>query len=129
MQDLGTVISLIFAVIVTIIVIVATYYGSKWAVKRMSSLSSSKYINILDKAPLAQDKFLAITKIGEKHFLISVTPHNINLLTELEGTDLIENTKKNGVDDFSKIFKNIMQGKNLKKSQLDMERGDSWNDF
>ena len=124
-QDLGTVISLIFAVIVTIIVIVATYYGSKWAVKRMSSLSSSKYISILDKAPLAQDKFLAITKIGEKHFLISVTPHNINLLTELEGTDLIENTKKNGVDDFSKIFKNIMQGKNLKKSQLDMERGDS----
>lgn len=125
LQDLGTVISLIFAVLVTIIVIVATYYGSKWAVKKMSILSSSKYINIIDKAPLAQDKFLAITKIGDKHFLISVTSHNINLLTELESTDLIENIKKNGTEDFSQIFKTIMKGKNLKKSQPDMERGDS----
>lgn len=124
-QDFGTVISLVFAVIGVILVLVLTYYGSRWAAKKMSVSVSSKYINIIDKAPLAQDKFLAIAKIGEKHFLISVTPHNINLLSELESTDLVEILKKNSVTDFSDIFKNVLHNKFIKKSKTDMERGDS----
>lgn len=44
----------------------------------------SRYMNIVDKIMLGQNKYLAIAEICNKYYLISITDSNINIIKELE---------------------------------------------
>lgn len=51
---------------------------------RTSNIFKSKYINIVDKIVLGQNKYLAIVEISDKYYLLSITDSNINIIKELE---------------------------------------------
>lgn len=75
----------------------------------------SKYIRIIDKIVLGQEKFLSIIEIGNKYYLLSITGNSIKIIKELEKEDLIEATQNdanqlNGFD-----FKKILESFNSKK--------------
>ncbi|WP_374049899.1 MULTISPECIES: flagellar biosynthetic protein FliO [unclassified Sedimentibacter] len=61
-----------------------TYYSTKWLSAKTSIGMKSKYINIVDKIMLGQNKFLAIAEINGKFYLIGITEKNINVLRELD---------------------------------------------
>jgi len=105
----------IFSVIISIIGIVLvlffTYYCTRWLAIKSNNIQKSKYINIIDKAVLGQNKYLAIAEISNKYYLLSVTDQSINILKELNEFDyeIKENINPNvNVNlDFSKIFSKI----------------------
>lgn len=75
------------SIIGIILILLLTYFGSRWLVKRMSGSASGQNIKILDRAFLGQDKYVAIVKVGTKHLLIGVTSHEISRLCELGDED------------------------------------------
>lgn len=69
----------------------------------------SKYMNIVDKIMLGQNKFLAIAQINSKYYLLSITEKNINILKELEDFQALpEEDPENGMD-FNKIINKFLK--------------------
>jgi len=97
-----------------IFVLFLTYYGTKWLSVKATNISKSKYMNVIDKIVLGQNKFLAIVEISNKYYLLSITDNNINIIKELDELELkvTENSTENL--EFNKIFSKILKNKQFK---------------
>lgn len=74
-----------------IVVLFITYYGTRWLSAKANNLNKSKYMNVVDKIMLGQNKCMAIVEITNKYYLISITDSNISILKEIEHQDLTVN--------------------------------------
>lgn len=116
----------IFSVIISIIGIVFvlyfTFYCTKFLSVKANSIQKSKYINIIDKAVLGQNKYLAIAEIKNKYYLLSISDQSINILKELNDFehDNHENIYQNANInlDFNKIFSKISDSINKKGNEI-----------
>ena len=96
--------SLIFSIIGIIVVLFLTYYSTKWLSTKTNVAMKSKYMNIIDKIMLGQNKFLAIAEICNKYYLISITENNISIIKELEDFKPLINEAPEINMQFNKIF-------------------------
>ena len=71
----------------------------------------SRYMNIVDKIMLGQNKFLAIAEVNNKFYLLSITEKNINILKELEDFQLLPDENPENNMDFIKIINNFLINK------------------
>ncbi len=79
----------IFTAIFTLAVIVAILFAAWWFTKKVASGSSfsspqSRYMKIIDRIPLAQDRFIVLVQVEEKVYMAGVTASQITLLAELD---------------------------------------------
>lgn len=82
---------LIYLVLVLIGVIALAYYVSKWLSKRYAVQGqNTKYLKVIDRIVIGQDRSLCIVKVGEKSMLLGVTQHNISKICDLDSEDLPE---------------------------------------
>ena len=101
---------LIISVIGIILVLLLTYYGTKWLSSKSSLGLKSKYMTITDRMMLGQNKFIAIAEINNKYYLLGVTENNISILKELDDFHpLPEKIEKNMY--FDKILNKFMKSK------------------
>lgn len=103
--------SVIISIIGIILVLFFTYYSTRWLSLKANNIQKSKYINIIDKAVLGQNKYLAIAEISNKYYLLSISDQSINILKELNDFHL-DNTENIDLNsnmnlDFSKIFSKL----------------------
>lgn len=99
-----------------IFVLFLTYYGTKWLSLKANSMSKSKYMNIVDKIVLGQNKYLAIVEVSNKYYLMSIAENNISIIKELDENELIIQKSEGSIAtniEFNKIFSKFM--KNDKK--------------
>lgn len=104
--------SVLLALVAFIIVIVGAYYASKLVSKKSVSLSKGKYIEIIDKAMLANDKWLCIVKVAQKCYLISVTSSAINIIAELSLDEIpysIDTDKQQSNTPFAKYMQEFIR--------------------
>ena len=101
--------SLIFSIIGIIVVLILTYYSTRWISTKSNLTMRSRYINIIDKIILGQNKFLAIAEICNKYYLISITEKNINIIKELEDFKLLPDVKTENNIEFSNILNKILK--------------------
>nr|WP_312577577.1 flagellar biosynthetic protein FliO [Sedimentibacter sp.] len=96
-----------------IFVLFLTYFSTKWLSVKASSITKSKYMNIVDKIVLGQNKYLAIIEVSNKYYLISITDNNINIMKELDEIELnvVANTSES--TEFNKIFSKLFKNKQL----------------
>lgn len=87
---LGSIIPLILALLAVVAVIYLSYIFSKYMAIGGSRMSGAKYMRIVDRMMLGQDKMIAIVQIGTSYYLAGVTSQNVQILKELEGEELIE---------------------------------------
>lgn len=108
-------IPLLLAIIGVAIVIYLSYLFSKFISVGASKINAAKYMNVVDRLAVGQDRLLMILEIGEKYYLTSVTTQNIQILKELEKDELIEKNieKTNFMQDgaFKKTFQGILASK------------------
>lgn len=81
---------MILALLAVAAVIYLSYVFSKFMALGGSRISGAKYMRIVDRMMLGQDKMLAIVQIGDTYYLAGVTSQNVQILKEIEGEDLIE---------------------------------------
>lgn len=63
--------------------------------------SQASDLKISARIPLGEKRFLMVVSIAEKHFLLGVTPQNINLISELDHFN-VRDTARNSL--FERLF-------------------------
>jgi flagellar biosynthetic protein FliO len=87
LSETKNLISAIFKVVSSLIVVVALMLGFVYLLKRFGinkGLQSSSMVKVLETKMVAPKKYIAIVEVAGKTLSIGVTDHNINLLTELD---------------------------------------------
>lgn len=115
---LGTIGSLLIALLGFILIIYLAYFATKKMGKRMSIRGvGNKNIKILESVAIGQNKSIAIIEAAGKVLLIGITQNEITLICELDENmiDKSEDEKSVGGMDFSKAFKAALEDKFGKK--------------
>lgn len=118
MGGLGSIIPLLLALLAVVAVIYLSYALSKYLAVGASKISGARYMRIVDRMLLGQDKMMAIVQIGTTYYLAGVTSQNVQIIKELEGDELIEmNPANEGFMGISQIksFKNALNKQLNKK--------------
>lgn len=53
-------------------------------------MSGTRYMRVVDRMMLGQDKMMMIVQIGESYYLAGVTSQNVQIIKEISGEELIE---------------------------------------
>jgi flagellar protein FliO/FliZ len=75
--------SVVSVILVCAIIIVIAWLFSRLLGKTWSRAQKGRYLDIIDQAPLGQDRALLIVRIQDKYYLVGSTPQNIQLIAEL----------------------------------------------
>ncbi|MGE4213259.1 MAG: flagellar biosynthetic protein FliO [Anaerotignaceae bacterium] len=73
-----------FTFVIVILILYFSYVTTKWIGGKAIASRGSKYMKILDTLAVTQDKSVIILQADKKHLLLSVSPTDIKLITELE---------------------------------------------
>ncbi len=95
---LDALIPMLIALIAVFAVIYLSYVFSKYLAVGAGKMSGARYMRIVDRLMLGQDKMVAIVQIGTTYYIAGVTTQNIQILKELEGEELLEmSTSQDGI--------------------------------
>ena len=70
------------------IILVGTYYATKWIAKSGMIQSQSPNIKVIETFKVTTGKYIQIIKLGAKYYAIGVTKDNITFLTPLDEDQL-----------------------------------------
>jgi len=87
---LDGIIALILALVAVGAVLYLSYLFSRYLAVGASKVNKSKYVRIIDRVVLGQDRMMLVAEIGGKYYLIGSTAQSIQILTELEEDDIRE---------------------------------------
>lgn len=74
--------------VVFILVLVATYYTTKWIGRTGAIQQQSGNIKVIETFRIAQNKYIQIIQLGSRYYSIAVTKDHISFLTSLEEEQL-----------------------------------------
>jgi flagellar protein FliO/FliZ len=105
---------LVGAVFVVVIMLVFTYYGSRWYAKRMGlapGQGAGKYIRVVERAVLAQGSAVCVVKIGEVYYLLGVGDKQVTMLGTLDGFVESEASARDPGVPFSRLLSGLIAKK------------------
>ena len=85
---LSNVIQMILIFIIFILVLVATYFTTKWVGKTGAIRANSPNIRVKETFKIAPNKYIQIIELGNRYVAIGVSKDNITFLTELSEDQL-----------------------------------------
>lgn len=99
-------------VLLLIIILFAAYYTSKFVGKMtMGQLKNSNF-QVIDAYRITPNKVLQIIKVGNKFLLIAITKDEINLITELDESEVfIKDTGTKEIQSFKQILDKLKNRK------------------
>jgi flagellar protein FliO/FliZ len=90
MSTLASFFKLVMLLIVFILILVASYYCTKWYAKSGLLKNPSSNIQVLESFSLGQGRQICIVQIGDKCLAIAICKEQITFLTELDRDSLME---------------------------------------
>ena len=75
--------SVVSVILVCVIILVIAWLFSRLLGKTWAHAQKGRYLDIIDQAPLGQDRALLIVRIQDNYYLVGSTPQNIQLVAEL----------------------------------------------
>lgn len=81
---LGDVISMLFALIGTVCIILLTYYASRWYAKRMGPIAGGRHIKVIDRLVVSKTGSLLIVEINGSQYLMGISDQNVQMLMQLD---------------------------------------------
>ena len=85
---LENVLQLLAVLVIFILVLVATYYATKWVAKKSGMQGQSRNIRVIETFKIAPNKYIQIIQLGSRYYSIGVTANNITFLAELDEDQL-----------------------------------------
>ncbi len=110
-------IELILAILAMAGVIYLSYLFSKYLASSTSKINNAKYMKVVDRLPIGQDRSVIILQIGDKHYLIGNASQSIEILAELSEEQLVELPNESYLALNSDSFKNALNGILSKKTK------------
>lgn len=102
--------TILVPLITIILVLVLCYLFSRYISQKMSSVTNTSNIKVIERVLLGQDKYLAIALICNTYYLIGVTNQNVQILKELD-SDEIKKLPESANYNFLNMLKDAMKGK------------------
>lgn len=102
-------------------ILFAAYLTTRFVGSRAVRITRGKYIKVIDKIVLANDRWLCVVQVGEEYCLIGVTGNNITLLKDISSSSLIPLEIDNS-NQFNNIFSKYMNNRK-KKDIKDIKKG------
>lgn len=121
MNDMFELARPIFSILSVILVLLITFFGTKFLATKMNRVVGSKYIKVVDKLLIGQDKSILIAKIGEKTMMLGVTNHCIEKICDLESDDLVNLTPELDPDAFKQFFQKSLKNQFCKENSVESE--------
>ena len=82
------ILTLVFSLFAIALVLYLCYLFSKFMANRVNNVSKFSNIKVVERMALAQDKGLVIIQVCGKYYLIGFANNNIEILKELDGSEL-----------------------------------------
>lgn len=88
-QTWENILQLLGLAVIFVLILVATYYTTKWVGKNSSIQPHANNIKVVETFRLSQSKYIQIIKVGtNKYLAIAVGKDSVELLTELTEEEL-----------------------------------------
>ena len=114
------VLTLIFTLLAIVLVLYLCYLFSKFMANKVNNVSKFNNIKVVERVALTQDKGLVIIQVCGKYYLIGFANNNIEILKELDGSEL--NFPKSALkDSFLDALNSTI------KSRWDVKMSDKYN--
>jgi len=116
----NSVFELIGMILIFIIILVASYFTSKWIGKANMISNRAKNISVIETFRISPSKCLQIIKVGNRYIVIGITKEHIEMLTEINEEDIDLNLKEGGEPlNFQQIFSQAKKtwGDKIKKDE------------
>ncbi len=109
LSTLENLFQLLLLLVVFGLLLVATYYTTKWIGKNANIQSHAKNIEVIETFRLSQNKFIQIVKAGKDRYLvIAVSKDNVEFLAELSEDELDFSVKDKVTSvSFSDVMKKV----------------------
>lgn len=104
MGELGSTLMLIGAMV---LVLLATYYATKYIAKKGRRLTQTKCMKVVDQMYLSTDKQIAVIEVGKKNLMIGITNQSINLITTLDEEDIVLEDNAGEAKVFGNMFDKV----------------------
>lgn len=111
MVNIKDIFSLILSIVGITLVLFLTYYSTKWLSTKSNLAIKSKYMSIVDKVMVGQNKYLAIAKICNKYYLMSITEKDINIIKELEDFQTLPDIERENSMEFKNMLNKFIKNK------------------
>lgn len=110
------VLRLIAAIVVFFLVLMVTYFVTRWIGRYQQGISGSSNIVVLETFKVTQNKYLQVVKVGEAYLVIAICKDSITMLTRLEESELgsIPLKPEDKTDNFAEILARFKKPKSKK---------------
>ena len=99
---------LIGVILIFVVVLVACYLTTRFVASKSLKQKNAGNIEIMETYSVAQNRYLAIARVGTKYFLLGITKDDIHLLTELSEDEIVSSANSNtGTASFQDVFSSI----------------------
>ena len=111
---LSNIIQLVVVLIVFVLILVATYFTTKWVGKSGAIQSHAKNISVIETFRIATNKYIQIVKIGTGYYAIGISKDDFSFLTELseDQLDLSGADNSAGTLSFKEVIGRLKKDKN-----------------
>jgi flagellar protein FliO/FliZ len=92
MSTLASFFKLVMLLVVFILILVASYYSTRWYAKSGLMKNQSPNIQILETFSLGQGRQVCIMQLGDKCVAVALSKDNITFLAEIDRDSLIQQT-------------------------------------
>lgn len=102
---------LLSVLIIFVLVLLATYYVSKWIANYQRGTVSSGNIEVIETCRISTTNYVQIVRVGQKYIAMAVTKDCITNLGEVSKEDLVFKDEENKTVTFKEIFDKIKSEK------------------
>ena len=105
---------------ILILILIATYYVTKWIAKSGMIQNQAKNIKVIETFKIAPNKYIQIIQLGTQYYSIAVTKEQVTFLTALEEEQLDFSVRENEGSKMS--FKDVFAGFSMKNERNKNEK-------
>ncbi len=119
--------SMFVPLIGVIAVILAAYWAVNWFSRKYKNAWGGRYVKVLERTMLAQDKSLVLIEVGGKVYLLGVGGQHIEKIDCFEPEGFTPPCEPDAKHDFDNIFTSLLKkmppvGDKLEKSEKSREQ-------
>jgi flagellar protein FliO/FliZ len=114
-----SVFQLIGVSVLFIIILVITYYTTKFVGGVKMGMTKNSNFKVLETFKITQNKYLQLIQVGTRYFVISIGKDEIHFLAELKENEIIKQEEaKIQTGNFTELFQSVLK-KQKEKNKTD----------
>jgi flagellar protein FliO/FliZ len=82
--------SVVMTLVAIILVLVLTYFVSRWYAGRMGGMAMARHIKVIDRLIVGKTASILIIELAGVQYLVGVTEHGVSILKELSEPIILE---------------------------------------